>query len=114
MVYKKTDSKTKRKIRVRAKVSGTSDCPRLSIYRSNKYLYAQIINDLDGKTLVAANTLKEAKAHNKAAAAVLGKVIAEKALASKIAKVVFDRGCNRYHGVISEIADNARKAGLKF
>ncbi|MCP5463661.1 MAG: 50S ribosomal protein L18 [Deltaproteobacteria bacterium] len=104
----------KRKTRIRKKISGTADRPRLSVFKSNRYLYAQVIDDLAQKTLVSASTLKEGTGSNKAAATKLGAVVAEKALAQKIESVIFDRSGYRYHGVIKEIADSARNAGLKF
>ena len=116
----KTDRKmerTRRHIRVRRKISGTAECPRLCVYRSNTNLYAQIIDDVAGNTLVSASTLdKEIKTKkaNKEAAKELGALIAKKALAKKIKTVVYDRGGYIYHGVIKEIAEAAREAGLEF
>ena len=119
-MIKKTDRKferTRRHIRVRRKVSGTQDRPRLCIYRSNKNLYVQVIDDIAGNTLVAASTLdKEIKTKyaNKEAAKELGTLIAKKALDKKIDTVVFDRGGYLYHGVVKELAEAAREGGLKF
>ncbi len=116
----KTDRKmerTRRHIRVRRKISGTAECPRLCIYRSNTNLYVQIIDDVAGNTLVSASTLdKEVKTKkaNKEAAKELGTLIAKKATAKKIKTVVFDRGGYIYHGVVKELADAARAAGLEF
>ena len=117
---KKTDRKaerTRRHIRVRRKVSGTAECPRLCVYRSNTNLYVQIIDDVAANTLVSASTLdKEIKTKhaNKEAANELGALIAKKALAKNIKNVVYDRGGYIYHGVVKELADAARKAGLEF
>ncbi len=116
----KTDRKaerTRRHIRVRRKVSGTAECPRLCVYRSNTNLYVQIIDDVAANTLVSASTLdKEIKTKhaNKEAANELGALIAKKALAKNIKNVVYDRGGYIYHGVVKELADAARKAGLEF
>lgn len=116
MSHVKLNSRHKRKIRIRKKIKGTSERPRLSVFRSNKYIYAQIIDDVEGKTLVSASSggKQEKSAANKAAAASVGKLVAEKALEKKIDTVVFDRNGYRFHGVIKEIADSARTAGLKF
>ncbi len=119
-MVKKTDRKmerTRRHIRVRRKVSGTADRPRLCVYRSNTNLYVQIIDDVEANTLVAASTLdKEIKTKhaNKAAAKELGALIAKKAADKKIETVVFDRGGYIYHGVVKELAEAAREGGLKF
>ena len=119
-MVKKTDRKmerTRRHIRVRRKISGTADRPRLCVYRSNSNLYVQIIDDVAANTLVSASTLdKEIKTKyaNKQAAKELGALIAKKALDKKIETVVFDRGGYVYHGVIKELAEAAREGGLKF
>lgn len=119
-MVKKTDRKmerTRRHIRVRRKISGTQDRPRLCVYRSNSNLYVQIIDDVAGNTLVSASTLdKEIKTKhaNKEAAKELGTLIAKKALDKKIETVVFDRGGYIYHGVVKELAEAAREGGLKF
>ena len=116
----KTDRKmerTRRHIRVRRKISGTAECPRLCIYRSNTNLYVQIIDDVARNTLVSASTLdKEIKTKkaNKEAAKELGALIAKKALDKKIKTVVYDRGGYIYHGVVKELAEAARAAGLEF
>lgn len=116
----KTDRKferTRRHIRVRRKISGTAERPRLCVYRSNTNLYVQIIDDVAAKTLVSASTLdKEVKTKyaNKAAAKEVGQLIAKRALEKNINTVVFDRGGYIYHGVVKELADSAREAGLKF
>ncbi len=119
-MVKKTDRKmerTRRHLRVRRKISGTSERPRLCVYRSNTNLYVQIIDDVAGNTLVSASTLdKEIKTKhaNKEAAKELGTLIAKKAVAKKINTVVFDRGGYIYHGVVKELADAAREGGLEF
>lgn len=116
----KTDRKferTRRHIRVRRKISGTAERPRLCIYRSNTNLYVQVIDDVAAKTLVSASTLdKEVKTKhaNKVAAKEIGQLIAKRALEKNIDTVVFDRGGYIYHGVVKELADSAREAGLKF
>ena len=119
-MVKKTDRKmerTRRHIRVRRKISGTAERPRLCVYRSNTNLYVQIIDDVAATTLVAASTLdKEIKTKyaNKVAAKELGLLIAKKAQAKNIETVVFDRGGYIYHGVVKELAEAAREGGLKF
>ena len=116
----KTDRKAerlRRHKRVRTKISGTAECPRLCVYRSNTNLYAQIIDDEKQVTLTAASTLdKEVKTKkaNKEAAKEVGKLIAKKAAAKKITTVVFDRGGYIYHGVVKEVAEAAREGGLQF
>ena len=107
----------RRHLRVRKKISGTQERPRLCVYRSNNHLYVQIIDDVAGNTLVAASTLdKEVKNKhsNKEAAKEVGKLIAKRALDKKIETVVFDRGGYVYHGVVKELAEAAREGGLKF
>ena len=119
-MVKKTDRKmerTRRHLRVRTKISGTSERPRLCVYRSNTNLYAQIIDDVAGNTLVSCSTLdKEIKTKhaNKEAAKEVGAMIAKKALEKNIDTVVFDRGGYIYHGVVKELAEAAREGGLKF
>ena len=116
----KTDRKlerARRHARVRTKVSGTAERPRLCVYRSNSNLYAQIIDDVAGNTLVQASTLdKEVKTKhsNKEAAAEVGALIAKRAIEKNMKTVVFDRGGYLYHGVIKEVAEAARKGGLDF
>lgn len=119
-MVKKTDRKmerARRHARVRTKISGTAERPRLCVYRSNTNLYVQIIDDVAGSTLVSASTLdKEIKTKhaNKEAAKELGTLIAKKAADKKIDTVVFDRGGYIYHGVVKELAEAAREGGLKF
>jgi len=119
MVTKKDKNaqRLKRHIRVRAKISGTTERPRLAVYRSNANIYAQIIDDIKGVTLCSASSVEkdfEGIGSNKEAAKKVGAKIAEKALAAGITEVVFDRGGYIYHGRVSELAAGAREAGLKF
>lgn len=110
-------ARLKRHARVRAKISGTAECPRLCVYRSNANISAQIIDDDKGITLASASTLEkdfEGIGSNKAAAKKVGATIAERAKAKGITEVVFDRGGYLYHGRVSELADGAREGGLKF
>ena len=119
-MVKKTDRKmerARRHARVRRKISGTPERPRLCVYRSNTNLYVQIIDDVAGNTIVSASTLdKEIKTKraNKEAAKEVGTLIAKKATAKKIKSVVFDRGGYVYHGVVKELAEAAREGGLEF
>ena len=112
----KNISRVRRHARVRAKISGTAECPRLCLYRSNKNIEAQIIDDTKGMTLVSSSsmTLKLENGGNIEAAAKVGEDIAKKALAAKIEKVVFDRSGYIYHGRVKALAEAAREAGLKF
>lgn len=119
MAVSKNEARQKRKIRIRKKVSGTAERPRLVVFRSNTHIYAQIINDEDGKTLISASTLalskKEAGAHcNLVGAAEVGKEIARLAKEKNIGKVVFDRNGYIYHGRVKALADGAREGGLEF
>ena len=119
MVSRKDANKArlKRHKRVRAKISGTAERPRLAVYRSNANISAQIIDDTKGVTLVSASTFGAgftANGGNKAAAREIGKMIAQKAIAEGITEVVFDRGGYLYHGRVSELAEGAREGGLKF
>ena len=109
--------RARRHARVRRKISGTAERPRLCVYRSNANLYVQVIDDVAVKTLVSASTLdKEVKTKyaNKEAAKEVGALIAKRALEKNIKDVVFDRGGYIYHGVIKELADAARNGGLNF
>lgn len=114
MAHKKLTLRETRKVRIRKKISGSADRPRFVVFKSNRFLYAQIINDDDQKTLVAASSMKEKKGLGKTAAAFVGSSIAEKAKEKKIACVVFDRNGYKYHGLVKEIADAARSSGLQF
>lgn len=103
--------------RVRGKISGTAEMPRLSIYRSTNHIYAQIIDDVKGVTLCSASSLDKdikAKGGNKEGAKLVGQMIAKVALEKGIETVVFDRGGYLYHGRVKEVAEGAREGGLKF
>ena len=113
----KNAMRLKRHIRVRGKISGTAECPRLNVFRSNANIYAQLIDDVNGITLVAANTLEkdfEGATGNIEAAKKVGLVLAERAKAKGIEDVVFDRGGYLYHGRVAALAEGAREGGLKF
>ena len=119
MVSRKDSNKArlKRHARVRAKISGTAERPRLCVYRSNANISAQIIDDVKGITLVSASTLEkgfEGNGGNKEAAKKIGEIIAARANEKGITDVVFDRGGYLYHGRVSELATGAREGGLKF
>jgi large subunit ribosomal protein L18 len=110
-------ARLKRHKRVRGKISGTAACPRLNVFRSLNHIYAQIIDDTKGVTLVAASTMDkdfDGYGGNKEAAKKVGLKIAQEAVKKGIEKVVFDRGGNIYHGRIQELAEGAREGGLKF
>ena len=119
-MVKKLDSnkaRLKRHRRVRAKISGTPERPRLNVFRSAKHIYAQIIDDVNGVTLASASTMEkgfEGFGGNKEAAAKVGKAVAVKALEKGISEVVFDRSGYLYHGRVKELAEGAREGGLKF
>jgi large subunit ribosomal protein L18 len=119
-MVKKPNSKAariKRHKRVRAKISGTPECPRLCVFRSAKHIYAQVIDDVNGVTLASASTMDkdfDAYGGNKEAAAKVGKTVAERAIAKNIETVVFDRGGFVYTGRVKELAEGAREGGLKF
>ena len=119
-MIKRPDTKgqrIKRHARVRGKVSGTPERPRLNVYRSENHIYAQIIDDIAGKTIAVASSVEksfEGFGGNKEAAKKVGSTIAERALAKGIDTVVFDRGGYVYHGRVKELAEGAREAGLKF
>jgi len=110
----------KRKRRIRKKISGTADCPRLSVFRSAKHIYAQIIDDTQGRTLAAASTLspelrERCKGLKKIEAArEVGQLLGEKAISRGIVRVVFDRNGFLYHGRVKSLADGCREKGLKF
>lgn len=119
-MIKRPDTKAqrmKRHKRVRSKISGTPDMPRLNVFRSEANIYAQIIDDVNGVTLASASSLDKAiegKGANVAAAAAVGKLVAERARAKGIENVVFDRGGYLYHGRVQALAEGAREGGLKF
>lgn len=110
----KLERRIKIKTRIRGKISGTAETPRMTVFRSNKQIYVQIIDDEAGKTLAAASSKGLADGDNKAAAAQVGELIAKKAKEAGITSVVFDRNGYLYHGRVKELADAARKSGLKF
>ena len=110
-------ARAKRHKRVRSKVSGTASCPRLCVFRSSNNIYAQIIDDVAGVTLVQASSLDksiEGNGGNKAAAKAVGALVAERAKAKNIVDVVFDRGGYVYHGRVASLAEGAREGGLEF
>ncbi|MCQ2534091.1 MAG: 50S ribosomal protein L18 [Clostridia bacterium] len=116
----KNKIRVRKHLRVRKKISGTPECPRLCVFRSNANIYAQVIDDVNGTTLASASTLdKDVKASvangsNIDAAKAVGKLVAERALAKEINEVVFDRGGYVYHGRVAALAEAAREAGLSF
>ena len=110
----KLERRIKIKYRVRNKISGTAERPRMSVFRSNKQIYVQIINDMNGTTLVSASSLGMETCPKKEQAAKVGELIAKKALEVGITTVVFDRNGYLYHGRVKEVADAARNGGLKF
>ena len=119
MINKKSRKETRkvRHLRVRKKISGTPECPRLCVYKSNTGVYAQIIDDVNGKTLVTASTLDKeikTKACNIAAATEVGTLVAKRATKAGIKSVVFDRGGYNYHGRVKALAEAAREGGLEF
>jgi large subunit ribosomal protein L18 len=119
MALTKLERKTRIKLRTRKKINGTADIPRLSVYRSNKQIYVQVIDDLKGNTLLSACS-KEKEVSSKTGikkieqAKLVGKLVAEKCKQKGIQNVVFDRGGNKYHGRVKSLADAAREGGLKF
>jgi large subunit ribosomal protein L18 len=118
-VVSRTERRVRKHARVRKTVTGTAARPRLNVYRSSKHIYAQIVDDDKGHTLASASSLsKELEGlktgANRAAARAVGKLIAQKATAGNVTKVVFDRGGYVYHGRIKELAEGAREGGLKF
>jgi len=112
---RRRETRNHRKVGIRRKLSGTDIRPRVSVFRSNRHIYAQVISDQSGKTLGAASSLGEGASNvTKADAASVGTQIAEKCKALSITEVVFDRNGYKYHGSIKALADAAREAGLKF
>lgn len=110
-------ARAKRHARVRNKISGTAECPRLNVFRSAKHIYAQLIDDVNGVTLCSASSLSkdfEGSGANKDGAKKVGELIAKHAAEKGISEVVFDRGGYLYHGRVKELADGAREGGLKF
>lgn len=118
-VADKQIARARRHYRVRKKVSGTEARPRLAVYRSNRHVVAQVIDDVSGRTLAAASSLEAAvrssgPTGNRTAAAAVGKLVAERAVQAGVTKVAFDRGGFLYHGRVAALADAARQAGLEF
>ena len=111
---KNIDRRTRIKYRVRNKISGTATRPRLCVFRSNKQIYAQVINDENGTTIVSASSLGMEKMPKKEQAALVGEKVAKLATEAGISEVVFDRNGYLYHGRVQEVANGARKGGLKF
>ena len=118
MAFSKIERRNKIKRRIRAKISGSEERPRMTVFRSNKQISVQLVDDLNGRTLVAATSaIKDIANQNGTKtekAAMVGKQIAERALAAGIDKVVFDRNGYLYHGLIKALADGTRKAGVEF
>lgn len=119
MKVSKTAKRLRRKVRIRKKISGTPERPRLVVYRSNSHIYAQLVDDVAGKTMVSASSLTISRTEgeqklNKESAAKVGKEIARLALENNINEVVFDRNGYVYHGRVKALADGAREGGLKF
>ena len=113
----KKDARARRHSRVRKQVHGTADRPRLAVYRSNKYIYAQVIDDIAGETLAAASSQEgtlRGERLNVETAAKVGKALGDRAKEAGVSVVVFDRGGYKYHGRIKALADGAREAGLEF
>lgn len=114
----RNDLRLKRHLKIRQTISGTAEVPRLSVFRSNENIFAQLIDDVKGVTLVSASSIEKGKkitnGGNVAAAKEVGKLLAEKAKKAKITKVVFDRGGYQYHGRVKALAEAAREAGLEF
>jgi len=114
----KQTARVRRHFRVRKKVAGSAERPRLAVFRSNKHISAQVIDDRSGRTLAAASTveasLRSGGTGNKAAASTVGRLVAERARAAGVTSVIFDRGGFQYHGRVAAVADAAREAGLEF
>lgn len=118
MALTKLEKRNRIKVRIRSKISGSAELPRLSVYKSNKEIYAQLVDDKSGKTLVSASSrekdIASVKGTKTEISSLVGKKIAEKAIAAGIESVVFDRNGFVYHGRIKSLADGAREGGLKF
>lgn len=113
--HNKNEARVRRHARLRKKISGTAECPRFNVFRSNKAVYVQIIDDTKGNTIVSTSSKElNLEGNNIETCTEVGKKAAEKAIAAGISTVVFDRGGYQYHGKIKAIADAAREAGLKF
>jgi large subunit ribosomal protein L18 len=117
MAVRSAEARVKRHRRVRKRVSGTAERPRLAVFRSNRHIYAQVIDDVAGRTLVAASTaeaeLRDGRTATVDAAKAVGQLVGERAKAAGITRVVFDRGGFRYHGRVAALCDGARAAGLE-
>ena len=117
MAFSKLNRRAKIKRRIRKRITGTSKVPRLSVFRSNKQIYAQLIDDVSGRTLASASSFKNKAVEKKSKsdqAVVIGKEVAEKAIKAGLENVVFDRNGYLYHGRVKSLANSAREAGLKF
>jgi len=119
MALSKRDRRIRIRKRIRKRINGTAEIPRMSVFRSNKHIYVQLIDDVSKKTIIAASSAdkgltENTKAKKEEIASIVGKKIAEKAKENKISKIVFDRGGYLYHGRVKALADAARKEGLKF
>ena len=114
MTTNKVERRIKIKFRIRKSVKGTSERPRLSVFRSNKQIYAQVINDIEGKTIASASSLGLEKMPKMQQAEKVGELVAKKALEAGITSVVFDRNGYLYHGVVKALADGTRSAGIVF
>lgn len=118
MALSKSEKRNRIHLRIRKTISGSAERPRLCVFRSNKEIYAQLIDDLSGKTITAASSrdkdIAAAKSNKSETAKLVGKAIAEKATKSGVEAVVFDRGGYLYHGRIKQLAEGAREGGLKF
>ena len=115
MINKKIEKRIRLKKKIRTKISGTAKCPRLSVFRSNNFMYAQIIDDITGKTLVSSSSRAITENICKVElSSIVGKDLAQKAIASGISEVVFDRNGYLYHGRVKSLADGAREGGLQF
>ena len=113
-VLDKRGRKDRRRARIRRKVQGTAERPRLSVYRSNVHIYAQLVDDIDGRTLAAADSREVGETENRTEAArAVGELIARRASEADIEAAVFDRGGNKYHGRVAALAEGARSGGLK-
>lgn len=110
----KKQKRDRRHVKIRTRLSGTATTPRLAVFRSNRFMYAQLIDDTAAKTIASASSSEAKKGKKTDASFAVGKAIAEKALALKIKSVVFDRGGFGYKGRVKSLADGAREAGLKF
>lgn len=113
----KRNKRLKRKVHIRKRISGTPERPRMSVFRSNKHMYVQVIDDTTGTTIASAGTTEKELSEIRngvEAAAKVGAIIGERLQAKKVSEVVFDRNGYLYHGIVKSIADGARKAGIKF